>query len=344
MSSRFRRKISRRDVLGLGATLVAGSALGLTASGIVRRLRQPEQAVAILQAKSYDQDLVRLLQEGIRLYPEFSRSIRGRQVVLKPNLVEYHAGRPIITDPRLVSAAVEAFRSLQAGQVVVAEGSGHRRDTELILEASGLARELRSVRADFIDLNLDPISPVRLRNNLTGLGRLWLPKTILDADIVVSMPKLKTHHWVGATVSMKNMFGVVPGEKYGWPKNVLHWRGIENSIIDIVQAVRPAFAIVDGIEAMEGDGPLFGMGVKSGVLVFGTSLSAVDSTSARVMGIHPGHLKYLAMMIDQGGTVAESRITQLGEPIRQVRRNFYLIKEFEYLQRPLPLLDFGAGV
>ena len=47
------------------------------------------------------------------------------------------------------------------------------------------------------------------------------------------MPKMKTHHWVGATLSMKNLFGVVPGGIYGWPKNVLHWSGLEESIADL---------------------------------------------------------------------------------------------------------------
>jgi uncharacterized protein (DUF362 family) len=72
------------------------------------------------------------------------------------------------------------------------------------------------------------------------------------------MPKVKTHHWTGVTLSMKNMFGVVPGSRYGWPKNVLHWAGINESILDICATVRPHFVIADGIIAMEGDGPLNG--------------------------------------------------------------------------------------
>ena len=69
------------------------------------------------------------------------------------------------------------------------------------------------------------------------------------------MPKLKTHHWAGMTCSMKNLFGVVPGAVYGWPKNVLHQHGIDDSIVDLVATVRPGLTIVDGIVGMEGDGP-----------------------------------------------------------------------------------------
>ena len=65
------------------------------------------------------------------------------------------------------------------------------------------------------------------------------------------MPKMKTHHWAGVTLSLKNCFGCLPGRVYGWPKNALHWQGIDGSILDIAGVVRPAYAIVDGIVAME---------------------------------------------------------------------------------------------
>jgi uncharacterized protein (DUF362 family) len=313
-------------------------------SNLVRRLQQPEADVTILQAASYDVDLERILRDALRLYPGFSSSVRGRRVVLKPNLVEHQRDHPVNTHPKLVAAAVEVFRSLDAADVAVAEGPGHRRDTELLLEESGLGTALRSVRAKFVDLNLDPIYPVKLTANLTGLKRLWLPRTILDADIVVSMPKMKTHHWVGVTLSMKNLFGVVPGAKYGWPKNVLHWRGIENSILDIALTVRPAFAIVDGVEAMEGDGPIHGRAVKCGAIVVGNNLSAVDASTARIMGIRPGNLRYLWMMLDHGGTINAGRIRQLGESVSRLQRDFALVKEFQYLRKPLTILDFAAGV
>ena len=72
------------------------------------------------------------------------------------------------------------------------------------------------------------------------------------------MPKVKTRHWADVTLSVKNMFGIVPASRYGWPKNVLHWAGIHESILDICATVRPHFVIADAIAAMEGDGPLNG--------------------------------------------------------------------------------------
>ena len=69
---------------------------------------------------------------------------------------------------------------------------------------------------------------------------------------------MKTHHWAGVSLGLKNMFGIVPGMKYGWPKNLLHWSGIHESILDICATVPIHFVIADGITAMEGNGPLQG--------------------------------------------------------------------------------------
>ena len=73
----------------------------------------------------------------------------------------------------------------------------------------------------------------RSRLATPGLSELWVPKVLRDTEVVVSMPKLKTHHWVGVTMSLKNCFGCMPGRVYGWPKDVFHVRGIPESILDI---------------------------------------------------------------------------------------------------------------
>lgn len=326
--------LNRRRFFGKLAVGAAGGAvLGLGLDCWLNR--EPASRVTILKAKSYAGNLADLLKRALQGYPAVIERARGKRVVLKPNLVEYYEARGVNTHPALVAAAIEAFRSLGAREVIVAEGPGHQRDTEMLVEQSGLDDTLKSGHTAFVDLNLDSTHAVPLRANYTGLGRLFFPDTILGADLVVSMPKLKTHHWVGATLSLKNMFGTIPGVKYGWPKNVLHWCGdqsIEKSIVDINLALRPGFAIVDGIEGMEGDGPLRGETVQSGVVIMGDNLTAVDATGARVMGLNPARLGYLQVMRRHGGTLSESRIEQLGEPIAAVRCDFKVLTPFEFLK------------
>jgi uncharacterized protein (DUF362 family) len=125
----------------------------------------------------------------------------------------------------------------------------------LVLSQSGCQEALRDEKIRFVDLNRDELIRTPLRASYSGMKQLWLPRTVLEADFLVSMPKIKTHHWSGVTLAMKNMFGIVPGARYGWPKNILHWKGIQESILDLGATVPIHFVIVDGIVAMEGNGP-----------------------------------------------------------------------------------------
>ena len=136
---------------------------------------------------------------------------------------------------------------------------------------------------------------------------------------------------------MKNLFGVMPGVVYGWPKNVLHFAGIEPSILDINATVRPNFAIIDGIVGMDGDGPIMGDPVASGVVVLGRSAVAVDATACRVMGIDPAKVGYLRTADGRLGTIQAARIEQRGESPAAVRRDFALL-DYVPAQRNLRLV------
>ncbi|MGH7232317.1 MAG: DUF362 domain-containing protein, partial [Nitrospiraceae bacterium] len=233
----------------------------------------------------------------------------------------------INTHPLVIRGAVEAFLRFGAARVMVAEGPGHRRDTLDVLEKSGLADVLYEDRIPFVDLNYLTGHTVPNVGRMTRLRTLTFPGLFQEVDWIVSVAKLKTHHWAGVTLSMKNLFGVMPGIYYGWPKNVLHHAGIENSILDINATLRPHFAIVDGIIGMEGDGPIMGSPRQAGVLVMGRNFPAVDATCARIMGLDPHKVRYLARAEDWLGPISDTRIKQVGETIASVRTNFALIDD-----------------
>ena len=326
---------SRRGFLRLSLTApLAATATGCSKSpgwrpDAVRRA--PTSRVAILPASSYTGPLAQTILDGLKLC---GLDVEGRRVVLKPNLVEFEAASPINTHPAVIAAAIDAFRTRGAREVVVAEGPGHRRDTEQIVIASGLYEVLRERRVRFVDLNEDEVLPLQLRSDFTRLPRLYLPETVVKADLLVSMPKLKTHHWAGVTLSLKNMFGVVPGSVYGWPKNLLHWAGIDESILDINSTLpTPRFAIVDGIVGMEGNGPIQGTARAAGVLIFGEDPVAVDATAARVMQVEPSRIRYLASAGEFLGNIAPDRIVQAGVALDSVWQDFAVIEAFRHLKR-----------
>ena len=136
------------------------------------------------------------------------------------------------------------------------------------------------------------------------------------------MPKLKTHHWAGMTASMKNLFGTVPGAVYGWPKNILHMKGIENSILDLNATIRPSLAIVDAVTAMEGDGPIMGNPRHVGFIAMGADVVSVDATCARIIGLDPAKLPYLAAAGKFLGNLDVGRIEQRGEPVSRYATMF----------------------
>ncbi|HWP58703.1 MAG TPA: DUF362 domain-containing protein [Candidatus Acidoferrales bacterium] len=293
--------------------------------------RKPRRSqVAVLAAKSYDMPLREELIRGIKL---FGLDITNKRVVLKPNLVEYDPQGVINTHPSLIYAAIEAFKSLGAREVVVAEGPGHRRDNEYLVTASGFYSILRDTKTSYVDLNNDDVRKVKLKSHFTELGSLYLPETVLGADLLVSMPKLKTHHWAGVTLSMKNMFGIVPGAIYGWPKNVLHWAGLQESILDINSSLAvPQFAIVDGIVGMEGNGPIQGRAKHVGVLILGNDWVAVDATAARLMNVDPKKIPYLQSAGDFLGNIEPQSIEQIGDRLDRFQQDFQLVPIFQPLK------------
>ncbi|MEZ5319347.1 MAG: DUF362 domain-containing protein [Vicinamibacterales bacterium] len=323
--------LSRRAFLGTPLAAAVAAACGREPAPYRSSdfARPDRSAVALLDAPSYDSDLADLIGRGLR---ELGVAVRDRRVLLKPNLVEYEPGEAINTHPRVIAGAIVALRRAGAREVVVAEGPGHRRDVEYLLTATGLADDLGDLDTTFVDLNHDDVREVPLRSWFTGLSSLALPVSVLAADLVVSMPKLKTHHWAGLTCSMKNLFGVVPGAVYGWPKNLLHFRGIPASILDLAGTVRPGLAIVDGIVGMEGDGPIMGRARPVGVIAMGTDPVAVDATCARLMGLEPMRVPYLEAAARYLGQVDATRIDQRGERVDRYRTPFDLVESMRFLR------------
>jgi uncharacterized protein (DUF362 family) len=198
-------------------------------------------------------------------------------------------------------------------------------------EAAGFFDAVSGFEEIFTDLNVDNVKRVRLRNPFSTLSELYLPETVLACDLLVSLPKMKTHHWAGATLSMKNLFGIVPGAIYGWPKNVLHWAGIDESIADLHQLFPSQFCLVDGIEAMEGNGPILGSVKRAGVIVGGVDPPSVDATCCRIMRINPQKLRYLQLAASRSNRDAMDAY-QAGETIQSVASPFALHPDLEGLR------------
>ncbi len=295
---------------------------------LIPSFQRPPSNVAIRRVANYAQDLSAVIYESLC---EFNLPVRDKTVLLKPNLVGLDPLGVMNTHPVVIAAARESFLRLGASQVLIGDGPAMDRDTEAVIESVRLREYAGPLARTFVDLNVDEVERVQLQTRASRLKELYLPKTALGVDFLVSMPKLKTHHWAGITLSLKNMFGIVPGSCYGWPKNVLHWAGIDRAILDINAAARPDFAIVDGIIGMEGNGPIQGTPKASGVLVLGDDPVAVDATCCRIMGLNPNRVSYLARAGTLLGHIGADRILQRGESISSVRTPYAVLEAFRHL-------------
>ena len=280
-----------------------------------------QSRVVILKARSYSEDLLARMREGIR---ECALDVKGKRVLLKPNLVEFDSSTVINTDVSVVAAALELFRSLGAAEVRIGEGPGHRRDTYDLAAEARYRSLIPRFDQVFVDLNRDDVSAV---HGFANQDDFYFPHAALGADLIVSLAKMKTHHWAGVTLSMKNLFGLVPGSVYGWPKNKLHYIGIPESIVALKRQFPKTFSIVDGIVGMEGNGPIQGTPKAAGVLVMGRDPVAVDATCCRIMSVDPAKVEYLRMAATLGHLSAQ-RIEQTGETVETVKTQWRMAPGF----------------
>jgi uncharacterized protein (DUF362 family) len=314
-----RVEIGRREML-------AGSA-GLLLHGCAEpRRNAAPQPVSIVKVSGYGADIAGAVR---RILPEHGLEVRGKRILLKPNLVEFERGAPINTHAAFVSAVMEALRALGASDIRIGEGPANRPDALEIAEAAGYFEAIPDFESRFIDLNYDAVVPIPLQP-AGRASKLYVARSAFAYDLVISLPKMKTHHWAGVTLAMKNLFGFVPGSVYGFPKNHLHWSGIPECVAGLHAALPLHFSIVDGIVGMEGNGPLQGRPKAAGVVVAGRNAAAVDATCCRIMRIDPAKIRYLQLA--GAAYLDESAVRQIGEPVRSVSVPFDLIPEYRSIR------------
>ncbi len=287
--------------------------------GYWQRVAGPPAVVALGECPSYEYDVLRCLRDLWRQaeLPE----VRGKRVLVKPNLVDMVENHPTTTAPEVIGAVVDLLHELGAGQIVVGDGPAFRRDALPIAQAIDLLPVLEARRVPFVDLNYDDPAPVPVRDGwFLRTSELWLPRHVREADLIVSIPKLKTHHFAGISLSVKNLLGVVPGVRYGWPKNMVHVNGFYPSIVGVYLSVPPVVAVVDGIVGMEGDGPLLGEPVAHGLLAVGRDPVAVDVLCTQLMGfsVEKVHLS----LFRWGGIGQATRIETRGVSPERLQREY----------------------
>ena len=175
--------------------------------------------------------------------------------------------------------------------------------------------------------------------------RAFASITAIETDFLVPILKINIRHWSGFALRMKNMFSVVRETRCGWPKNILHWKDIQASILDLGATVPVQFVIADGIVAMEGNGPLNGTPRLLENIVLADAPVAADAACSRLIGFELSRIVHIREGSRFLGNAAQGLIDQVGGLSgRRLGRSLYRAvttqtKSFWVL---FTILSFGA--
>lgn len=289
--------------------------------------------VAIVRCNEYDpRMLYEAISKAVGLIGGFSRFInRGDKVLLKPNLLSARLPETgVDTHPEVVRAVIRLTR--EAGAIIsVGDSPGGCAKVERVYELSGIKKicDEESVRLVKFD-------------NVINKNGVPVAREALEADKIISIPKLKTHGLTMLTGAVKNIFGLVPGV-FKTKCHLRHPRveDFAKSLIDLFSFLRPSLSIMDGIVAMEGDGPTSGDLKKMGIIVASSDSVALDSVVSSIIGIDPFDVPTTLEANKRGlGEAQLERIEVLGESLESVKvTGFKLPRTLIYTRFPAPLLN-----
>ncbi|EHJ47982.1 protein of unknown function DUF362 [Solidesulfovibrio carbinoliphilus subsp. oakridgensis] len=214
---------------------------------------------------------------------------RAAPILVKPNLnANMNAQTGNTTDLRLLTALLAWLREAGYTDVVVGEGtnSGFYRNRIGVIARLRVDRAAAAFGYAAVDLNHVPGRPVAFENGVTAL----VAAPVLEAALVINLPKLKTHFEAGMSVCLKNLMGCLVGQEN---KKKTH-QSLAANIVNLTEAVRPGLHIVDALVAMEGLGPTRGTPLRCDTLVVGENPYLIDLACARLAGVPAGQVRPLA--------------------------------------------------
>lgn len=259
-----------------------------------------------------EDDLKQGTEEALKAL-NWKQHIREK-VFLKPNLCSptYVAGA--VTNPQLIHQLILTIRD-HAEEIIVGESDGYYYSSEEAFSKTGVGKAVEKAGGKTVNLTKDEM--VEIKNpDLSYLKTVRLPKTLVEADSIVSVPVLKTHEFSLFSGAIKNLFGCIPSNR-----RILHHPHINEVLSDLIHILKPTFSIMDATIAMEGNGPGRGIPVKMGLLLASANLLALDRTAADLICIdwtQVGHLKHISQLSKNENI----DISIIGEKFDDVKRPF----------------------
>lgn len=278
------------------------------------------------------------VKESVKMAIELTGGLKikeGDVIVVKPNTKSPSPpGYGIVTDPRVVEECVNLAFQYGAKKVKIAEGASYPSgsyDTISSFLAAGITEIAQKWdNVELVDLNSYDSLDLDIKNGLI-LDWVRVGRSVIEADVVINVPVLKTHRGTLLSACIKNIgVGCATREE----KKRLHRLGIDEGLVDVYSLVRPQFHVVDAIVGLEGDGPNLppGKAKPVGLIIAGSDGLAVDVVCSEIIGIPPRMVKHLQLAYKQGlGIFDLNQIEIKGEAIEDVKTPFELPSTFKNL-------------
>jgi len=244
-----------------------------------------------------------------RAFELFPKNIAGKKVMIKPNVLRKStAEEHIVTHPAILQAVIEKVETMSPAEIVVGDNPGlvNYGDNEASFEQTGLMAAAKGYYRNLGD------SPQNVAFHPDFMPQVGVSKEILDADIVISLPKFKTHGLTVMTGAIKNSYGILPGAQKA---RLHHIAGsperFHDVIVEVFRLRVPDLFIMDAVMGMEGNGPASPELREIGLVLASDNAVALDGVVARMMGLDPSCLRFLQKAKDIGLGDFESSMIQL---------------------------------
>ncbi|MFX1297676.1 MAG: DUF362 domain-containing protein [Promethearchaeota archaeon] len=263
-----------------------------------------------------------MLQRAFQHFDNFQDKIKGKNVVIKPNLGAWstilprHTNEWVVTSKEVLFATISIVQEIGASSITIAESAFIDTDVKKIYKDMGLKKELKEKNIDLVDLTEGPFQKIELYDNVS----VEIAELIVNAECLINMPMLKTHGLTTVSLGMKNLKGILSDQS----KRLSHRRGLHKTLAHLSSIIKPTINIVDGIIGLEGIGPVqTGTPIEVGVLIVGDNLIATDAISAFIMGLNPEEIPHIKIANQLGnGPLNPSSIELVGDSIESVKVSF----------------------
>lgn len=305
----------------------------------------PDQLVALEDCASYEQVAVDGALSSAMAAIE-AVGMNGATVLIKPNLLlAFEPERAATTHPAIVRSLIRAAKAAGAAKILVGDSPGWQGLSPVAAKTgmSAVVREEGAAWADFsegVSVDLPEGSLIR---------RFELARAVVEADVVINAPKLKTHGLMYYTGAVKNLFGCIPGLK----KSAFHLRfpgraEFAAMLADLYLAVKPALNVMDAVVAMEGAGPSNGRPKDIGLVLASRSAFALDWLAAGIIGYHPADVPYLGLAAKDGRYGLDAQhITWAGQDPAARRAHHFerikVLKETDFFRKRMPAWMHGLA-